>query len=440
MADQYSITVVYTDAVAHKNYPTFFSEVENPADGSYFKVDVATSSVQWYTPDDLTKGFMKEVTIVAPFIDRDAFHFGFDNLEFVTWITEEWPEDTPCFIGRNAFSGCRKLKGMVFPPTLTFIGYGAFMECIALETVSLEHCSNLRKIPVKCFEGCVSLTSVSVPQNCSVIMKQAFMHCHRLQDFNFPNSTYTLWLERQAFKYCTGFRHITLPQRVWIELEAFAHCENLVSVNFVDAPDTVMTIDREDTPFARDIKRNGILTLFKGDTKNDQFKGCSKLRYVDINPALAGVIARTITLTLGEYIANLSETPAHVWFPEIFPDCPNLALDEVRQRTNKIELKNLFGFRNRYAQQILLNAFERRRYEDDARTAGLVASTVPELPRLPNEVVFMILDYVAAIIDRNALQFPERAPAVRNPIALANAAHFGSDDGYLRVVSDDEED
>ena len=65
-------------------------------------------------------------------------------------------EDGVCqSIGAYAFSGCRSLKNIVLPESLTLIGQHAFNNCSALEEITYP--KSLQKVESQAFRGCYSL-------------------------------------------------------------------------------------------------------------------------------------------------------------------------------------------------------------------------------------------------------------------------------------------
>ncbi len=81
-------------------------------------------------------------------------------------------------IGSCAFANCHDLQEVVFEGTdLKQIGWGAFLNCSHLRTISLP--VQLRSIETIAFANCISLTSAKVPDQCRV-GDQAFASCTKL--------------------------------------------------------------------------------------------------------------------------------------------------------------------------------------------------------------------------------------------------------------------
>ena len=82
-------------------------------------------------------------------------------------------------IGSYAFAGSKELSEVIFEGTdLREIGWGAFMDCSRLRTISLP--VKLQAIETIAFANCVALNSLSIPDQCRV-EDQAFASCSNLQ-------------------------------------------------------------------------------------------------------------------------------------------------------------------------------------------------------------------------------------------------------------------
>ncbi|MBQ5720797.1 MAG: leucine-rich repeat domain-containing protein, partial [Bacteroidaceae bacterium] len=119
-------------------------------------------------------------------------------------------------IGKGAFSGCSSLtsiivskdnkvydsredcnaiihtesntlicgfKNTVIPPSVTEIGWGAFMDCSSLTSISIP--PSVTKIGDSAFSGCSSLTNISIPPSVTEI-GGAFSGCSSLTSIPIP--------------------------------------------------------------------------------------------------------------------------------------------------------------------------------------------------------------------------------------------------------------
>jgi hypothetical protein len=80
-------------------------------------------------------------------------------------------------IGRSALSGCRSLRRIVMPPSLTEIEESAFQECRDLEYCWMDQKAMLVRIGDEAFAGCSSLRSFYVPRTVEAIGENCFKKC-----------------------------------------------------------------------------------------------------------------------------------------------------------------------------------------------------------------------------------------------------------------------
>ena len=110
----------------------------------------------------------------------------------------------------GAFSGCSKLKNVIFPQTLLTLGGSAYSGCSALTSVTFN--SNLKTIGANAFEGCSSLSQLTGLEKTVVssIGDNAFKGCSSLVDVSLPNTIQT------------------------VGANAFANCSGLATINFIN--------------------------------------------------------------------------------------------------------------------------------------------------------------------------------------------------------------
>lgn len=80
--------------------------------------------------------------------------------------------DSVITIGERTFSGCKKLKNIVFPASLKYIGPSAFAGCLSLEVVDLS--KGCETIDADAFKDCDNLKKVILPGNIKTIHSGAF--------------------------------------------------------------------------------------------------------------------------------------------------------------------------------------------------------------------------------------------------------------------------
>lgn len=129
-------------------------------------------------------------------------------------------------VGDKAFQGCRVLKSVEIPSTVTYIGSNAFRECCNLSRVTLCD-GRLNSIGDAAFAGCESLKSVKIPSSVRRVGIYAFAYCTSLKSVTIAEGTEII--NYCAFYKCRQLGRVTLPGSVTVIGEkAFADTsENL---------------------------------------------------------------------------------------------------------------------------------------------------------------------------------------------------------------------
>ena len=160
-------------------------------------------------------------------------------------------------IGNNAFGSCAQIRSVVisgdsgalsslFPnayqqivsvtilPGSERLMDRIFAGCKALKNVDIP--TSVTEIGESAFENCTTLTSVGIPSGVTVLGKGAFRGCASLAEITLPNGLAVL--EDEVFSGCSHLTAITVPESV-VEIgsKVFNGCTLLHSVKFVgDAP------------------------------------------------------------------------------------------------------------------------------------------------------------------------------------------------------------
>ena len=239
-------------------------------------------------------------------------------------ITEVTCPDSIKYIGQNAFNGCTLLKNADINLTET-IGRNVFTGCDSLtviavseanssfavhngvlldkekitvircpqkKTGSIELPDTTKKIAAYSFAGCTELDEVSIPEGvifigyeafkgCGIreltlpesleyIASYAFSECHNIIQAKIP--TGVTYLGACTFMDCDNLQSVEFGERFSeLEYETFAYCENLETVNIINALDDELTYIAGDafegTKFIQDesMYKNGMLII------NDQY-------------------------------------------------------------------------------------------------------------------------------------------------------------------------
>lgn len=138
-------------------------------------------------------------------------------------------------IGNSAFAGCRALKSVTIPSSVTILDHLAFSDT-GLTSVTIP--GSAASVGSGAFYKCADLKSVTIERGVTTIDDSSFMECTALTDITIPGTVTSI--ERQAFDGCTALESITIPNSVTaIKDMAFFGCSNLKRA---DLPDSVTSL------------------------------------------------------------------------------------------------------------------------------------------------------------------------------------------------------
>lgn len=159
--------------------------------------------------------------------------------------------DTIETISSYAFNGCKNLKKINFPESLTYIGDYAFSNTsieAAEISENIEHLgngafkntkiksiiipSNIVTIPSHLFEDCKFLQYVEIADGVENISEYAFNNCKSLYTLIIPNSIRHIY--EYSFNHCENLEDVSLKDTYVEALTdySFAYCSNLINFEF----------------------------------------------------------------------------------------------------------------------------------------------------------------------------------------------------------------
>lgn len=181
------------------------------------KVDGAKSSDVLTIPKEVNY-LGREFTVVA-----------IENINGCKDVKEVKLPSTVTSIYSYAFKSCKNLISINFEQVKA-IGYYAFSDCISLKSIiisegcdirpnAFENCIGLKtvifnaeKVPMDCFLNCSALELISFSDNLRIIDVRAFMNCGSLQYIKLPESVQKI--EGDCFYGCESLLSLTIPSKV----------------------------------------------------------------------------------------------------------------------------------------------------------------------------------------------------------------------------------
>jgi hypothetical protein len=140
-------------------------------------------------------------------------------------------------IGFNAFFNCTALDSVDLPPLLVTLSSLTFGQCSSLIKITLP--PKITNIEDHAFYRCSSLKSVDIPASVDIIDWQAFYGCSALESLALPPSL--AMLGRSAFEGCVHWTGpINLPAQISIINDrTFYNCQSLTSVTLPEGLETI---------------------------------------------------------------------------------------------------------------------------------------------------------------------------------------------------------
>ncbi|MBR1625461.1 MAG: leucine-rich repeat protein, partial [Clostridia bacterium] len=196
---------------------------------------------------------------------ENGLYLGNETNPYLLLVQAQSTDITTCevnrqtkFIHEGAFFGCKALKNLVIPDSVTDIGDNLLRDCLVLEfneydnayylgnaenpcvilvkakDTNITSCSvneKTRFIYKEAFQFCSELTELSIPESVLGIGSSAFSGCVKLKNVNIP--TKCKEIKQYTFSNCGLIEDIVIPDSVeTIEKGAFFNCDSLMSVTF----------------------------------------------------------------------------------------------------------------------------------------------------------------------------------------------------------------
>ena len=155
-------------------------------------------------------------------------------------------------IANGVFHSSNKLRSIVLPSSVLYIGASAFKDCdiaeieipnnvISIGKEAFYSCGNLTTLTIpnsvtdigeSAFSCCYVLASITIGSGVTNIGRHAFHYCPELEEVTFSENSNLVSIGEFAFEDCYKLSSLTIPYGVVsIERSAFQSCNNLTSVD-----------------------------------------------------------------------------------------------------------------------------------------------------------------------------------------------------------------
>ena len=196
--------------------------------------------------------------------------------------------------------GCRSLRNVVIPETITKIGIGSFYHCASLKSIHLPN--SLTEIGKYAFQYCSSLEEINIPDKVVNVGQSAFSDCRRLRKVKLPDELVNI--ESYTFSGCSCLEEINIPKKLTtIGDKAFSSCVFLKSIHLPDGVTEIGTNAFYQCNLLEEINIPDGITSIKDYT----FYMCYQLRNI--------IIPKTVT-TIGNYAFLYCYPVTNIKFPK----------------------------------------------------------------------------------------------------------------------------
>ena len=237
-------------------------EWNNPKTFDYSKLGSTTFGVDTQNSDGLTKAF------------PDYKKFYCEGNKLVSYKgTKSYVvvPDTISIVGKNAFSGNKKIKMVIIPDSVIAIEDGAFSNCDGLNLVHLG--KKIKIIPNNCFKKCKNLKYI-IGDNITEVGDGAFELCVQLKEINLDNLSIT---GTKSFYGCVSLSNYDFVSNLTV-IGDYAFTNSKIESLFLNDVEYLGKNSFAGCSLLKDLVINNDI-LCVGETP---FFGCSSLNSIDL--------------------------------------------------------------------------------------------------------------------------------------------------------------
>lgn len=186
------------------------------------------------------------------------------------------------YIGENVFDGCKNLESIVLPNTMTSIPKGFLHGCESLRELVLP--SSIKYIEDYAFAYCKCLKKIYIPQGVIKIGTNAFERCESLNSIILPSTVTEIG--NSTFSGCKALVNVTLPGKMTkIGGELFRDCCSLVAIEIPYGITSIPTYCFYGCKSLRYISLPNTIELIS----NNAFSHCSELNSIVLPSSLKSI-------------------------------------------------------------------------------------------------------------------------------------------------------
>lgn len=162
---------------------------------------------------------------LSPFVDKIIIPEGIEKIDSFT------------------FAGNEKVKEIVLPSTLKYIGEEAFVNCSRLKIIEIPE--GVEDIGIRAFYNCPSLKFIKLPSTLSWIKYETFSRCESLEEIIIPEGIEKI--DGSAFSSCLNLTKVFLPSTLRkFDCNAFNQCNSLNSLIIPEGVEEIYNVGFND--------------------------------------------------------------------------------------------------------------------------------------------------------------------------------------------------